>query len=177
MPISVIAIGGPHGSGKSSVAKRVASDLGMNYISAGDVFRQMAKERGISLKEFSRLVINEPEIDRQIDDRTRELGSNPNTIVDAQLAAHFTPEDAKLKICITARPDIRYQRIASRENRSFEDAKQETTIREEAEFKRFKDLYNIDVNDMSCYDVVINSDRLNFEETVNIALVLIKSVL
>ena len=92
MARSIVAIGGPHGSGKSSVAKRLHEELKMNYLSAGEIFRQFAKERGYTLEDFSKLVINEPDIDREIDDRTKELGMKENTIVDAQLAAHFTPE-------------------------------------------------------------------------------------
>jgi len=174
MTISVIAIGGPHGSGKSSVAKKLADEFDMTYIAAGDVFRQLAAERGYSMKEFSRLVMDEPEIDRQIDNRTKELGSKPNTIVDAQLAAFFTPKDAALKICITASPNVRYKRIAKREKKSYQDAESETLIREKTEQKRFMDLYGIDINDLSEYDIIINTDRFNFEQTVKLARILIE---
>ncbi len=161
----IIAVGGPHGSGKSSVAKRLAKELSMTYISAGGVFRQIAKERGISMKEMSEKVLEEPDIDIQIDDRTKKLGSEENTIVDAQLAAHFTPKDAILKICIDASFEVRCERIASRENMSIDQSHLETKTREKSERKRFLDLYGIDIDDLSVFDVVINNNRLNEEET------------
>ena len=45
MKLAVVAIGGPHGSGKSSIAKKIANEFNMNYLSAGEVFRKLAKEK------------------------------------------------------------------------------------------------------------------------------------
>lgn len=167
--LRIVAIGGPHGSGKSSVAKRLAIELDMNYIAAGDVFRQIAKERGLTMEEMSKAIHTEPELDQQIDDRTKKLGSVENTIVDAQLAAHFTPKNAILKMSINASFEIRCGRIAKRENHSLEEATSETKTREKSERQRFLDLYNIDVSDETVYDVIINNDRMNEEETYQMA--------
>lgn len=174
---SIIAIGGPHGSGKSSVAKKLAEDLSMNYVSAGSVFREMAKNRNFTLKEFSEKVLNEPNIDKQIDKRTQELSQKDNTIVDAQLAAHFTPSDTLLKICISASPEIRWQRIATRDNKSIDEAKSETLAREKSEQNRFLQLYNIDVWDTSCYDIIINSDRIDIDQTYLLCKIIVQHVL
>jgi cytidylate kinase len=174
---SIIAIGGPHGSGKSSVARKLSEKYNMNYVSAGSVFRGMAKERHLSLKEFSELVINEPDIDREIDDRTKELSKVDNTIVDAQLAVHFTPQDTLLKMCITASKDIRWDRIARRENISIEEAKTETLTREKSEQDRYFKLYQIDVWDTSFYDIIINSDRLDADQTYSICSTIVKHFL
>lgn len=176
---SIIAIGGPHGSGKSSVAKKISEELQMDYVSAGEVFRSIAVERNVTLEVLSKTAKTEPEIDRLIDDRTKELayGATTNTIVDAQLAAHFTPKHTKLRIYITASLAVRNQRIASREGWSIEKATQETKIREEAERQRFFDLYAINVDDSSVYDVIVNTDRLDYDQTYNLCLSLVKSVL
>ena len=174
---SIIAIGGPHGSGKSSVAKKLAEDLSMNYVSAGSVFREMAKNRNFTLKEFSEKVLNEPDIDKQIDKRTQELSQKDNTIVDAQLAAHFTPPDTVLKICISASPEIRWKRIAKRDNKSTDEAKLETLTREKSEQNRFLQLYNIDVWDTSCYDIIINSDRIDIDQTYLLCKTIVQHVL
>ncbi len=174
---SIIAIGGPHGSGKSSVAKRLSEELNMNFISAGLVFRNMAKERKLSLKEFSEVVVNEPDIDKEIDERTKKLANIENTIVDAQLAAYFTPPDTLLKICITASPEIRWKRIAKRDKSDLEAAKSETLTREESEQNRYFKLYQIDVWDTSVYDIIINTDRLNVEQTYLLCKIILGHVL
>lgn len=173
----IVAIGGPHGSGKSSVAKKLAETLDMNYISAGSVFRKMAVERGLTLEEFSEVVVNEPEIDREIDRRTLELGKKDNSIIDAQLAAHFTPKDIAIKISITASPEVRWKRIAKRDKLSLDEAKTETMTRESTERNRFNSLYEIDVLDQSAYDIIINTDRLNQDETYNICETIVRFIL
>lgn len=173
----IIAIGGPHGSGKSACAKRLAEALDMTYISAGQVFRKLAQDRNMSMEEFSKNVVNDPDIDFQIDNRTKELGQIENTVVDAQLAAHFTPKDIILKICITANKEIRWERIAKRQNISIEASRRETETREETESNRFLELYNIDVQDLSVYDVVINNNRIDEDETFNLALAISKEIL
>lgn len=174
---SIIAIGGPHGSGKSSVAKRLSDELNMNFISAGLVFREMANKRNLSLKEFSEVVVNEPDIDMEIDERTKELSNLDNTIVDAQLAAYFTPSDTLLRMCITASPDIRWKRIAKRDKIDLEAAKTETLTREKSEQNRYFSLYEIDVWDTSIYDIIINSDRLDVEQTYSICKTIVQYVL
>jgi CMP/dCMP kinase len=167
--IVIIAIGGPHGSGKSFIAEQIAEEFNMKIISAGKIFRNIAKERGLTLKELSKIAKEETAIDLEIDKRTQELGKIDNTLIDAQLAAHFTPNnknDLKLdiiKICITASPNIRWNRIAKRENITEEEAKLETEIREKTESERFKELYNIDIDDLSPFDIVINTDRMSKE--------------
>ncbi len=163
----IIAIGGPHGSGKSSVAHQLAKKLRMKYVSAGQVFRELAKESRMTLKELSVKAINDESIDIEIDKRTKSLGKIDNTIIDAQLAAFMAPE-ADLKISITASENLRWKRIASRENCSLEDSKNETLLREKVEQERFLKLYNIDINDTSVYDVIINTDRMPQADVLNL---------
>ena len=49
-----IAISGPHGAGKSTLARKVAKYFGLRYISAGMLFRRMAEKTGMNLSEFSK---------------------------------------------------------------------------------------------------------------------------
>ena len=52
-------------------------------------------------------------------------------------------------------------RIGVREGQSIEDAKKETIERQASEAKRYMMYYNIDINDMSVYDLVVNTDELD----------------
>lgn len=54
----VIAIDGPAGSGKSTVARKVAARLGFQYVDTGAMYRAVARaalEQGIPLKDAARL--------------------------------------------------------------------------------------------------------------------------
>lgn len=147
----------------------------MNYISAGQVFRQMAKDMNLSLEEFSVIAEKDSNYDLEIDRRTEELAKHDNTVVDAQLAAYKAP-DADIRICITASPQVRWERIAKREGMSLEKARNETIIREDAERERFRTLYNIDIDDMTVYDVIFNTDRLTEEEVFELVNVVIQYI-
>ncbi len=58
MPKLTITIDGPAGSGKSSVARRIAETLGYLYLDSGAMYRALALkaiERGVSLEDGARL--------------------------------------------------------------------------------------------------------------------------
>src|SRR6202047_123566 len=58
MPKLTIAIDGPAGSGKSSVARRIAGVLGYLYLDSGAMYRALALkalQRGVSLEDEARL--------------------------------------------------------------------------------------------------------------------------
>ena len=164
----IIAIAGPHGSGKSTVAKAIAKEFGFRYLSAGDIFRKLAKERGMSLEDFSYRLLNEPEVDKAIDQRTVEEAKKGNVVIDAQLAGWMTRGINHFSILITASFETRCRRIALRDGKSLEEAIRETKAREETEAKRFKELYGIDVGDLSIYDMVISTERLDANDTIKL---------
>ncbi|MBS7247693.1 MAG: AAA family ATPase [Candidatus Freyarchaeota archaeon] len=153
----VITISGLHGTGKTTQAKFLAKRFGLRYVSAGEIMRKMAEERGISLEEFSRIAENDPLIDRQIDERMISEAEKGNVVLDGRLTAWMAGDKADIKILLTAPLDIRVERIAKREGKSIEEALKETVIREESEKKRFMDIYGIDVDDCSVFDIVVNT--------------------
>lgn len=163
----IIAISGLHGAGKTTAARALVRKFGLKYISAGTVFRQMAKERGMTLDEFSRHVERHPEIDRQIDRRTANAAKEGGVLIDARLAG-WMAKGADIKILLTAPIELRVKRIARRERRRYEDVLAETKGRERSEAKRFKRFYGIDVNDYSLFDLVLNTGSWSARETARI---------
>jgi len=161
----LIAISGDHGAGKSTVAKELAKRLGLRHLSAGEIFRRMAEEKGMGLKEFSEYAEKHPEIDLEIDRRLGEVKGE--AVVDGRLAGWMV-KGADLRVLFTAPLEVRVRRIAEREGRDLQEVREETLAREESERKRFKELYGIDIDDLSIFDLVINTARLEVEEEVEI---------
>ncbi|MBS7651603.1 MAG: AAA family ATPase [Candidatus Bathyarchaeia archaeon] len=163
----VIAIGGLHGTGKSTHARRLARALGLRYVSAGLLFRRLAEERGVSLEELSRSAEEDPDIDRLIDGMTREEARRGGVVIDGALSA-WMAEEADIKILLTSPLEARIERIAARDGLTIEEARRRTLSREEMERGRFKKLYGIDVLDTSIYDIVINTELFDAEGTARI---------
>lgn len=160
----VIAISGLHGAGKTTAARALVRKFKLRYVCAGSVFRQIARERGMTLDEFSHYAERHPGIDRMIDRRTAEAAREDGVLIDARLAG-WMAKGANLKILLTAPLEERVRRIARREGRRFKDVFNETRKRELSEARRFKRFYDIDVNNHSVFDLVLNTKRLSSRET------------
>jgi cytidylate kinase len=80
-----------------------------------------------------------------------------NVLVDGRIAA-FTIKDADLKVYMNASPQERARRVASRDDISVDDALRFNTVREASEKKRYMDYYGIDPDDLTTYDLVVNTD-------------------
>ena len=63
----IITISGKAGSGKSTIAKELAKKLKLKHYSIGDLMRQIAKEKNISLIELSKLAEKDNSIDKELD--------------------------------------------------------------------------------------------------------------
>ena len=163
----VIAISGHHGSGRSTHGIRLAETFGLRYTSSGTIFREMAKERGISLEEMSKLTEQDPNLDRLIDDRAIEESKKGGVVIDATLAGWMAHEP-DLRFFLTTPLEERIKRISERENISLEDARRETIVRSNSERERFLEYYGVDISDLSIYDLVLNTNLFTPDGTAHI---------
>jgi cytidylate kinase len=159
-----ITVSGLPGSGTTSLARYLASKPGFLLISAGEVFRQMAEERGMSLSEFGMLAEQEPEIDRLIDCRQKEIAlASDNIIIEGRLSGWMVAE-ADLKCWLSASLERRACRIQARDQiEDIETAALLTEERERSESIRYQEYYGIDISDLSPYHIVLNSERWGVE--------------
>ena len=164
-----ITISGLPGSGTTTVAKLLAEKLGYKLISAGEVFRRLAIERGMTLEEFSRYADENPEIDLYIDRMQKELAEKEKDVIVEGRLSGWMIKDA-FKVWIYADPEVRYERIAKREGIEIGRARVETKRREEIEKRRYQKYYSIDLEDLSVYHIAINSGKFKPEEIVEIIL-------
>ncbi len=164
-----ITISGPPGSGTTTVARLLAERLGFKLISAGEIFRKLAAERGMTLEEFSKYAESNPDIDFYIDRLQKDMAEREdNVVVEGRLSGWMVKN--AFKVWIYASPEVRYRRIAQREGKDLARVKNETKRREELEKRRYKKFYSIDIDDISIYHLAINSEHFKPEEIVEIIL-------
>jgi cytidylate kinase len=83
MPVNVIAIDGPAGSGKSTAARRLAEALGFTYLNTGAMYRAVAftaLEDGVDLNDLERIA----EVARTMRFEYRLVDSQQRFIVNGQ---------------------------------------------------------------------------------------------
>ncbi len=171
-----LTISGLPGSGTTTVAKLLSTELSMELISAGEMFRQIAKEKKLQLEHFNKLAENSETFDRQIDARQgEEAMKRENVIVEGRLSGFFVP-DADLKIWLKAPVEVRARRIASREGITNEEALSAMKKREGSESMRYKRYYGINLDDLSIYDLVIDSSRWSERDIVGMIRVAVEGI-
>ena len=172
----IITIGGLAGTGTTTAAEVLSEKLDIPYISAGFIFREMAAERGMSVLEFSEFAEGNDDIDKEIDRRQAlKAKSAENLIVEGRLSAFFV-DNADLKIWLMTPFDVRSKRIANREDKSVDVAKDEIITREKSEALRYMEIHNIDISNIEIYDLIINSDSFNPESISEIIIQTLKVI-
>ena len=169
----IIKNGGLAGTGTSTAAKNLSELLDIPFISAGDVFRQLAKEHDMTVLEFNEFAEGNDEIDIALDKRQAEIANNADDlIVEGRISAFFV--EADYRVWLRAPDNIRAERISYREDKSYETVMKEIKDRTASEKKRYQEIHNIDIDDMDIYDVIIDTGVSDEQETLNIIKNLIK---
>jgi len=163
----IITIGGLAGTGTSTAAKKLSEYTNIPYISAGDVFRQLAKEHNMTVLEFNEFAEGNDEIDIELDKRQAEIANDSeNLIVEGRISAFFV--NADYRIWLMAPDNIRAERISYREDKSLDTVIEEIKERTASEKKRYQEIHNIDIDNLDIYDIVINTGTFDEQATLDI---------
>ncbi len=177
MKKEIITICGGLGSGKSSTAKKVAEILGFQHFSSGDFFRQVGLELGLSINEINKRAETDPKIDEMTDQKLRDMGNKEKVVIDSRTAYHWIPES--FKVYLDLPQEIAKDRVLNslKENKlrmeseqisSAEEAYEKMQERFLSEQKRYWTLYKINNTDKNNFDLIIDTNKNNLREVVNI---------
>ena len=161
----LVTISGLPGSGTSTLCRLLAERTGWQYLNTGQVFRELARESGVSLEEFGRRAEADAEIDRRLDERMIELARAAHAAAGCILEGRITGwmtlrhELPALRVWVHADIHTRASRVAHRDGLEVAQATKATLAREESERLRYASHHEIDLSDQSIYDLVIDSDH------------------
>ncbi|MFB6118999.1 (d)CMP kinase [Halosegnis sp.] len=154
-----ITVSGTPGSGVTTLCEGLADELDCGYVSGGEVFRELAEERGKTLTELVAEAGESDEIDRALDRRLSRIAeqwgtANKSFILESRLAGWLAGNRADLRVWLDAPDEVRVARTSDRE-----EMEAEMRVREVIEASRYESYYGIDLSDRSIYDLVVNTGR------------------
>jgi len=169
-----VTVSGPPGSGVTTLCEGLSSALDCGYVSGGQVFREMAEERDMTLTQLIAEAGTSDEIDRALDRRLRTISekwgaANKAFILESRLAGWIAGNRADLRIWLDAPGDVRADRTDDREEMTAE-----MQVREVIEESRYESYYDIDLSDRSFYDLVVNTGRWSPSGTLEIVLAAVR---
>ncbi len=157
----LVTISGLPGSGTTTVSRLVAEALGVERVPGGEVFRQLAAESDMTLAEFGRHAQGHPAIDLELDARLEARAREGDCVIESRLAGWLATRAGlpATRVWVNCDDQVRAARVAERESSSLAEALIDNAERSDLERARYKAVYDIDLDDRSTYDLVLDSTR------------------
>lgn len=168
-----IAISGELGSGKSAVARALSQRLGAAVVSTGAIHRRIAAQRGESALQTNLVAEEDASIDELIDGELVDLAASPDRIIfDSRMAWHFVPDAVTIHLLVD--PGTGARRMAGRESTSVEgyadveEARAHAIERHASEQRRFQSTYEVDIDRLRNYHVVIDTSHAGIAQLATV---------
>jgi CMP/dCMP kinase len=169
-----ITISGHPGSGTSTLVSAICDAKGWSSLNGGDIFRQEAKNRNVSLSEFGKICAEDESVDRSLDDilKLRMSDSEGPEVMESRLCgwwAHLLELDC-IRLWLNVSESVRASRVVDREGISIDLAMSNNSKRSRVDLARFQEMYGLDPEDSTPYTHVIDASGLTREEVLEAAL-------
>ena len=176
MKRKIITLAGSPGSGKSSTAKALAAALGFRHFSSGDLFRQLAVERGQSIEAMNISAEMQRDIDLKVDELLQKMyQADDPLVIDSRMAWHWMPDSFKVFLILD--PATAAERIfahlqgagrVSEDAASVKEVRKSIDRRFTSEKKRYAALYSVNATDPLNFDVVVNTKHNDLSTVIAI---------
>ncbi|CAN5643608.1 AAA family ATPase [soil metagenome] len=150
------------------MARLVAAALELEHLDGGTVFRTVAAEQGVSLAEYAAMAEHDENIDRALDDRLTDRARQGDVLLESRLAGWLATraELESLTVWISCDEVERARRVGGRDGHDVDAALAHNRARETSERARYLGYYDIDLTDLSVYDLVLDSTEASPEQLV-----------
>lgn len=183
----LIVVGGPGGTGLSTIARLIAEKLNLKYEYSGGIMREFAKENGFDdIEKFltSDIVkgaggLFDINVEREMITRSQV----PNVLLDSKLFAALATKleiPTSIKIWITADIDVRTHRVYEKyglakftdvldeKSPEYQKTKQSLLTREKADGERYSTIYDLEYAKHELHnDLVVDTSKMNITESVD----------
>ncbi len=165
-----VIISGPPAVGKTTIAKGLAKEFGLKYLSGGDVLKEMAKEEGFRTERddfwdtkagmnFLNMRKGNPEFDKIVDEKLKKICLTEDVVITSYTLPWLIKDG--IKIWLAGSKENSAKRMTTRDGIQIEDAMKIVKTRYEENKMLYKKLYGFNFgDDLSVFDKVINTDGL-----------------
>ena len=183
---NVICICGMAGTGKSTLAKKLAEKYGLKYYSGGDALKALAREEGYKPSErgwweskegmqFLEKRNKDPKFDESVDKKLLEIAQQGNVVLDSWTMPWLLK--IGFKIWLEASPEKRAERIAKRDGMSVDETWKALKNKEERTRGIYKKLYGFSLGeDFKPFHLILDTDNLEAEEVFQVLCMVIDNV-
>ncbi|MCW4010001.1 MAG: cytidylate kinase family protein [Candidatus Bathyarchaeota archaeon] len=174
----VICISGMAGTGKSTLAKKLAQKYGLKYYSGGDALRAVAAEKGYDSfnngwwesgegLKFLEQRKADTSFDKAVDEKLLEYAAKGNVLLDSWTMPWLF--SGGFKIWLAASVAKQAERIANRDHMTVEEAFSALEAKEARTKAIYKQLYGFALSeDFSPFDFILDTDNLSADEVFTV---------
>jgi cytidylate kinase len=182
----VICISGMAGTGKSTLAKKLAAKFGLRYYSGGDALKALAAEEGYDTSNrgfwesheglrFLEKREKDPKFDKAVDEKLLECAEEGNVLLDSWTMPWLA--NCGFKIWLLASMDKRAERVARRDELTVEETLAMLREKEAKTKAIYHQLYGFSLGeDFKPFDLVLDTDNLDAEEVFQVLCNVIENV-
>jgi len=183
----VVCISGMAGTGKSTLAKKLAQKYKLKYYSGGDALKELAKDEGYnpssrgwweSPEGLSFLKKREKNLkfDKAVDDKLLEYAQQGNVLLDSWAMPWLLRTG--FKIWLVASVEKRAERIAKRDKIAVKKALQVLKEKEARTKAIYKKLYGFRLGeDFEPFNLVLDTDNLDAGEVFKVLCMVMDNLL
>lgn len=171
-----VIISGPPAIGKTTIAKGLAKEFDLKYLSGGDVLKEMANDQGFDTgrddfwdtdqgMRFLNIRKGNSEFDKEVDQKLKKIFENDNVVITSYTLPWLVSKG--VKIWLAGSHENSAKRMTMRDNISMDDALEIVRKRYNENKTLYKKLYGFDFgDDLSVFNEIINTDDLGPQQVL-----------
>jgi cytidylate kinase len=168
-----VTISGYPGSGTSTLVSGLVNHFNWQSINGGQIFRDEAVKRGLTLPEFGKLCISDESVDEELDEILRQniLGGDVE-IIESRLAGWwaYKLEVDSIRIWVEVNEHERANRVIAREGGTIETVLEANAKRLSIDNQRYQNMYGLRPDDPLAYTHIMEASNISAEDVLSQAI-------
>lgn len=187
----IVIVSGFAGTGKSTLARKIAERFNLKYVSASAILKELRnksmeevrKKNEINkekdwwesreAEEYLKKREKDNSIDKALDEELLKIIEKDGVALDSKTMGNLSKKG--FKIWLKASAENRGERVSCRDALKKGECMNKLRERDEVDSKIYKKLYGFNLGkDLEEFDLILNTDYLNEEEVAEIVMLVLK---